>query len=119
MGARSSFSALVIHEIKDRSITWRYKFTPDSFPKGSLDDHVQIGGQYFNLYDTTFNLVPLSANTTRLEIISHYSVTTGVNFYGVPVTRLIAKDFMSTIVHLYKLRSERNMQAASNILPAS
>lgn len=101
------FSALVTHQIEDRTITWKYKFGPDSFPKGSLDDHVKIGGQYFNLYDTTFNLEPLSANTTRLEIISHYSVTTNVNFYGVPVARFIANDFMSTIIHLYKYRSEK------------
>lgn len=103
-----NFSALVTNEVQDLSITWKYKFTDDSFPKGSLDDHVKIGGQYFNLYDTTYNLVPLSETTTRLEIISHYSVTTHINFYGVPVARFIAKEFMSSIVQLYKLRSEQN-----------
>jgi hypothetical protein len=81
---------------------------PNSFPEGSLDEHVKIGGQYFDLYDTTFNLVPISSDLTRLEIISHYRVTTGVNFYSVPIARFIAHDFMSTILHLYKLRSERS-----------
>ncbi len=103
-----NFSALVTERIEDRSITWRYKFTPDSFPEGSMDEHVKIGGQYFDLYDTTFNLVPVSENLTKLEIISHYRVATDVDFYGVPVARLIAHDFMSTILHLYKLRSERS-----------
>jgi hypothetical protein len=103
------FTALVTKRIEDRSITWRYRFTPDSFPAGSLDDHVKIGGRYFNLYDTTFNLVPLSANLTRLEIISQYQVTTDVNFYGVPIARFTANDFMSAILHLYKSRSERKL----------
>lgn len=102
-----NFSALVTEKIEDHSITWRYKFTPDSFPKGSMDDHVTIGGKYFDLYDTTFNLVPISENLTKLEIVSHYRVTTDINFYGVPVAQLIAHDFMSTILHLYKLRSEQ------------
>lgn len=102
-----NFSALVTERIPDRSISWRYQFTPQSFPDGSLDDHVKIGGQYFDLYDTTFNLVPVTANLTKLEIVSHYRVTTSVNFYGAPIARWIAHDFMSTILHLYKLRSER------------
>ena len=104
-----NFSALVTNEVQDRTITWRYKFTPDSFPKGSLDDHVKIGGHYFDLYDTTFNLVPISTNLTKLEIISHYQVTTDFNFYGVPIARFIANDFMATILHLYKFRSEQNI----------
>lgn len=109
------FSARVTHEIPDRTITWRYAFTPDSFPQGSLDDHVKIGGRYFNVHDTTFNLQPVSATATRLEVISHYSVTTDVNFYSVPVARFIAKDFMSAIVHLYKFRSERDVQSAARV----
>jgi hypothetical protein len=103
-----NFSAYVTERTEDRSITWRYMFTPDSFPKGSLDEHVKIGGQYFNLYDTTFNLTPVSADVTKLEIISHYQVTTDINFYAVPIARFIAQDFMSTILQLYKLRSERS-----------
>lgn len=101
------FTAHVTSRDEDRSITWRYEFTPGSFPPGSLDDHVKIGGDYFDLIDTTFNLTPLSDGKTRLEIISHYKVTTDINFYGVPVARLIAHDFMSTILGLYKGRSER------------
>lgn len=104
-----NFSAEIVEQVEHRSITWRYRFTPNSFPSGSLDDHVTVGGKYFNLYDTTFNLVPLSPTETRLEIISHYSVTTGVNFYGIPVARFIAQDFMNTIVKLYKTRSEKQM----------
>ena len=103
-----NFSALVTKRVEDRSITWRYNFTPNSFPPGSLDNHVKVGGKYFDVEDTTFNLTPISDKLTHLEVVSHYRVTTDVNFYGVPVARFIAKDFMSTIVHLYKLRSERS-----------
>jgi hypothetical protein len=103
-----NFSALVTHKIQDRSITWRYRFTDKSFPNGSMDDHVKIGGKYFNLYDTTFNLTPISKNLTKLEIVSHYSVTTDVNFYALPIANFIAHDFMSTILSLYKERSEKS-----------
>jgi hypothetical protein len=72
-----------------------------------MDEHVVVGGKYFDLYDTTFDLIPVSEKLTRIEITSHYRVSTGVNFYGVPVARLIAKDFMMSILQLYKNRSER------------
>lgn len=102
------FSALVTQSVKNRSITWNYHFTSDSFPDGSMDEHVRIGGKYFDLYDTTFNLTPLSSGLTKLEIVSHYRVNTDINFYAVPVAKFIAHDFMSTILQFYKLRSERS-----------
>jgi hypothetical protein len=102
-----NFDAFVTDKMENRTITWRYGFTPASFPKGSMDEHVRIGGKYFDLYDTTFNLIPISVNLTRLEIVSHYRVTTDINFYGVPVAQFIAHDFMSTILQLYKRRSEK------------
>lgn len=102
-----SFSAIVTERSELRSISWRYRFDAASFPEGSLDDHVKIGGRFFDLHDTTFVLTPLSERVTKLEIISHYSVTTNLNIYAVPVARFIANDFMSTILGLYKTRSER------------
>ena len=102
-----NFRAKVVRKEENRSITWNYEFSRDSFPAGSMDDHVAIGGKYFDLYDTTFDLVPIAENRTRLEITSHYRVSTGVNFYGVPVARFIAQDFMTSILALYKLRSEK------------
>lgn len=100
------FSALVTNRVENQTITWRYRFADDSFPRGSMDDHVKIGGEYFDLYDTTFNIVPISAGLSRLEIVSHYRVTTNINAYAKLVANFIAHDFMSTILQLYKSRSE-------------
>jgi hypothetical protein len=101
------FRAVVTDRIGDRLISWRYSFDENAFPPGSLDDHVRIGGQYFDLRDTTFVLTPTAGGITRLEIVSHYRVTTDIDFYAVPVARFIARDFMKSILHLYQTRSER------------
>ena len=102
------FRSVVIDRRPYRSIRWRYAFDKDSFPAGSMDDHVAIGGRYFDLQDTMLNLHPLPGKRTRLEIVAHYRVSSSFNLYAVPVAKLIGVDFVDSILGLYKGRSERH-----------
>lgn len=101
-----NFQAVVTNRRENESITWRYRFDAHSFPKGSMDEHVAIGGRYFDLDDTTFNLIRTPNGTTNLEIVAHFRVTSSVNFYAVPVAKFLGQDFVHTILSLYKNRSE-------------
>lgn len=101
-----NFRAVVTNRVEDKTISWRYVFDEQSFPAGSMDEHVAIGGRYFALHDTTFNLTPLPDGQTQLEIIAHHRVTTSINFYAVPVATVLGHDFIHTILTLYKGRSE-------------
>lgn len=100
------FEALVTERKPYQSIRWHYAFDAHSFPEGSMDEHVEIGGKFFGLQDTTFNLTPLPDNRTELEIVAHYQVTTSINFYAVPAAKLLGRDFVNTILGLYRGRSE-------------
>lgn len=102
-----NFRALVTERREHETITWRYQFDDHSFPAGSMDDHVAIGGRYFDLHDTTFNLYRTHDGGTQLEIVAHYRVTSSVNLYAAPIARLLGHDFVGTILQLYKTRSER------------
>lgn len=101
------FRGRVTTRREPETIRWNYEFDPDSFPPGSMDDHVAIGGRYFDLGDTTFTLRPLDAGHTELTIVAHYRVSTPINFYAAPAARLLGTDFVDTILGLYKGRSER------------
>jgi hypothetical protein len=96
---------------ENRLIAWTYAFGPDSFPPGTLDEHVLIGGKYFDLVDTAYRLVP-EAGGTRLEIVVDYRVSTGFNWYAVPAGRLLVDDAAQTILRFYKRRSEAAAHAA-------
>ena len=100
------FTAQVVEQQAPSSITWRYQFAPDSFPKGSMDEHVVLGGKYLDLGDATFNLVP-AANGTRLEVIGRYRLSTPINLYAVPLSRLLGHDFLRTLLGFYRLRAEQ------------
>jgi len=112
-GQGVNFRAVVTERKKNESISWRYVFDAQSFPEGSMDEHVAIGGRYFDLYDTTFNLYGLPGGQTRLEIVAHYRVTSSINFYAVPAANLLGRDFVATILALYKGRSERAESSGS------
>jgi hypothetical protein len=101
------FSAHVVQRRHEKSITWRYSFAADSFPAGTMDEHVVIGGKYLDLGDTTFNLTALPGGATRLEVVGRYRLTTAVNFYAIPVSRLLGRDFLRTLLGFYKGRAER------------
>ncbi|MEO7106969.1 MAG: SRPBCC domain-containing protein [Rhodoferax sp.] len=86
-------------------VRWTYRFTPTSFPPHALDDHVLIGGHYFDLHDTSFTLTPV-ASGTRLDVAVHYRVTTQFNFYADRVAQLLIGDMLDADVRFYKNRSE-------------
>ena len=100
------FRGHVTQREEGRTIAWRYEFKPDSFPPGTMDEHVVGGGRYFDLGETRFTLTPIDAGHTRLEVEAHYRVTSSINAYAVPVAGLLGRDFVDTLLALYKRRSE-------------
>jgi hypothetical protein len=114
-----NFRAVVTARRENESMTWRYVFDEQSFPDGSMDEHVAIGGRYFDLRDTTFNLHPTSEGQTRLEIVAHYRVTTSINLYAIPATTILGRDFLDTILALYKNRSEAAQRSGDRILTSA
>jgi hypothetical protein len=106
-----SFDEPITAWSENRFIKWRYAFRPESFPPGALDDHVLIGGKYFDLVDTSYELTPEGAGT-RLEIVVNYRVSTNFNFYATSWARILVDDTASKILAFYKHRSERQALGA-------
>ena len=100
-----SFDEIITVWQPNQSIAWTYHFRPDSFPTGSLDDHIVIGGRYFNLVDTSYTLQP-EGNGTRLSINVGTSVTTNFNWYAGLWARFLIGDTAESILQFYKNRSE-------------
>jgi hypothetical protein len=92
--------------VPERYMRWTYRFDPTSFPPQALDDHVMIGGHYFDLHDTSFTLTP-ELGGTRLAIAAHYRVSTQFNFYADRVAQLLLGNMLETGLAFYKNRSEK------------
>jgi hypothetical protein len=93
-------------------VTWRHRFAPDSFPAGALDDHVRIGGEYFDVGETTYALRPDGAGT-RLSVRMRYRVSTHFNWYAGPVADFLVGDFAERALDFYAQRA-RALQAPAS-----
>jgi hypothetical protein len=101
------FDGKVINWQPNRVVQWSYKFYLDSFPAGVLDDHVVIGGRYFDLLDSTYSLTPKD-DGTDLSLKVHYRISTQFNVYASWVAKLLLGNFENTMLEFYKNRIELN-----------
>lgn len=105
MGKSIHFDQVSTEWEVNRFVRWRYRFSDDSFPPGALDEHVKIGGHYFDIIDTEYELTPQGAQSTELKIRMHYRVSTQFNWYAKPVARLLISNFEEVILGFYRRRS--------------
>jgi len=105
MGKGIHFDQVVAEEQPGRYIRWTYRFAPDSVPPRALDDHVAIGGAYFDMLDTSYTL-ERSGVGTNLRIRMHYRVSTQFNWYVAPIADALFGNFEETILDFYRRRSE-------------
>src|SRR5699024_334914 len=84
------------------ALSWTYQFTPESFTKGSLDDHLEMGGRYFNLLTTDYRLEQISAQQTKLILTIDYRLSTEINWYSNLWVRYVLNEFSDVVLHIYK-----------------
>jgi len=75
-------------------------------PSATLDKHLLIGGDYFDVQDGTYVLEPLNNNTCRLHLYSHFTVSTNFNFYAGMWANWIMKDIQNNILQVIQHRCE-------------
>ncbi|MBC8027179.1 MAG: SRPBCC domain-containing protein [Steroidobacteraceae bacterium] len=113
MGKGIRFDQVATEWVPDERVSWRNRFAPDSFPAGALDDHVRIGGDYFDLGETTYSLRPDGAGT-RLSVVLRYRVSTHFNWYAGPVADFLVGDFAARILDFYARRALSPQPTASS-----
>ena len=84
----------------NRHLRWTYEFTEDSFPPNARDEHVEIGGLYFDVLDTEYVIEPLGANRSELIVRMRFRVSTHFNGYARSVASLLVSNFEETILEL-------------------
>ena len=113
-GKHVHFEEIIQDWQPDQFVRWTYRFSPDSFPRRALDDHVVIGGHYFDLIDTAFVLQPAGdGGSTRVTTLVRYRIATQFNFYANWVAQIVLGNLSDAGLELYKSRSEQPAAAAA------
>lgn len=78
----------------------------DKIPATTLDEHVRVGGPYFDVLRGEYRLEPLSNGMTRLHLSSRHRVSTDFNWYAHLWTDAIMSDLQKRILHVIQKRCE-------------
>ncbi|MBV8255867.1 MAG: hypothetical protein JO154_24950 [Chitinophaga sp.] len=102
---------LIFHETvteysHQRKMTFDIRANPYEIPSTTMDEHVVVGGDYFDVLNGVYELEQLDANTCRLHLSSHFKLSTTFNFYASWWARWIMKDIQNNILQVVKQRAE-------------
>ena len=79
----------------------------EQVPSHTLDEHVTVGGQYFDVLRGDYTIEPLP-NGSRLYLSSQHRVSTRFNWYSQLWTDAAMRDIQRSILFVIKHRCEMN-----------
>lgn len=104
-------NGLVFHEtvtgyVDRQNMVFSIKAYPHEIPAATLDEHVVIGGRYFDVLTGTYELEKRGPTTYRLHLSSQFVLHTRINAYASWWATWIMQDIQHNILRVEKLRSE-------------
>lgn len=105
---------LVFHETvteyKDNEkMVFTIKAYPYEIPSTTMDEHVVIGGDYFDVLNGSYELEKIGNQKYRLHLYSHFKMNTTFNFYAGLWGKWIMKDIQNNILLVEKRRAESDL----------
>ncbi len=104
-------NGLVFHEtvteyIDQEKMSFTIKALPHEIPLTTMDEHLVVGGKYFDVLNGTYKLERIDSNTHRLHLWSNFKLTTTFNFYASWWAKNLMKDIQNNILQIQKVRAE-------------
>jgi hypothetical protein len=104
-------NGLVFHETvteyeDNKLMVFDIKAFPHEIPSTTLDEHVVIGGDYFDVLNGKYELEDLGNGLQRLHLSSRFEMKTTFNFYAGWWGKWIMKDIQNNILKVSKKRVE-------------
>lgn len=101
------FHENVIEYVDNRKMVFTIKAYPYEIPSTTLDEHITIGGDYFDVLTGTYEIEGLPNGQNRLHLYSDFKMNTTFNFYSGWWAKWIMKDIQNNILRVEKKRAER------------
>jgi hypothetical protein len=86
----------------------RMAFTidPANIPPKALDEHVTVGGPFFDVMDGVYEIVPLDAGRVELRLTTTHRLSTHFNLYAGFWTDLLMRQIQENLLHVVRTRAE-------------
>lgn len=111
---RGLFFTETVTEVVPLSVLrFSIKADPESTPPTALDEHVMVGGKFFDVMEGKYEIEKISGNNIKLHLTSRFRLSTSFNFYSGAWSKLIMRDIQKNILQIIKKRSEEKSIAAT------
>jgi hypothetical protein len=92
----------------DKDLAFSIKADTKSIPATTLDEHVTVGGPYFDVLDGEYQIEPTTDGKVILHLSSQHRLSTRFNVYAGFWTDYIMRDIQQNILEIIKKRCETN-----------
>lgn len=103
------FKEVVLEYSDQKKMHFSITANPQDIPSTTMDRHLVIGGDYFDVLDGTYELEQLNGSVCRLHLYSHFTLRTTFNFYASWWAGWIMKDIQNNILQVIQTRSESKL----------
>jgi uncharacterized protein YndB with AHSA1/START domain len=93
---------------ENRRLSFSIKADTANIPPTTLDEHVIVGGPYFDVLHGTYWIEPLGPDRVRLHLASDQRLSTSFNVYAAWWTEWVMADLQDYILRIIKARAERD-----------
>lgn len=101
------FTETVTEMTPKKLLSFSIDADPNSIPPAALDEHVLVGGNYFDVLHGKYELEKISENHYDLHLSSQFRLSTNFNFYSGFWSKSIMRDIQNNILYIVKERSEK------------
>jgi len=91
----------------ERRLSFSIAAQTSRIPPTTLDEHVTVGGPYFDVLRGEYRLQPLQDGTVRLHLSSQHRLSTDFNWYASLWTDAVMADLQKRILRVIQARCER------------
>lgn len=91
----------------NQRLSFRIKADTEHIPPTTLDEHVTIGGRYFDVLHGEYQIEPLSNGDVMLHLLSSQRLSTDFNTYASFWTDAVMQDLQTSILDVIRNRCEQ------------
>jgi hypothetical protein len=101
-----NFTETITDWVPNQHIAFTIKADTAAIPRTTLDEHVTVGGRFFDVLTGEYDLHALPNGDTLLHLSSRERLSTDFNAYAAMWSDAVMRDMQSNILHVIRNRCE-------------
>ena len=102
-----SFFEVVTHWEPAKKLAFTIKADPDFIPHTAFDEHIIVGGRFYDVLNGTYEIEPLNDGTCVLHLSSMHRLSTRFNWYAGWWSEWVMNQIQGSILEVIRQRCER------------